>query len=1064
MSTDLSFKQFQKLLSEIEQPTLLQAIAPQILRYRQAKYRMLPAEDGYMRIWDWADQVTDTKRSSQQSAAGGSPNRDRYENAKKGKGDRQTVEAVYFAFLTVEPDETYAEAISQELLGGAQFFEHFNEDLRKMRVRIPSSGDGLDQFQFGNVTLWLTHRSDAQQLELPLPNLRDIVENGTLAPFEALHWRNDVTDLYGRDGELNEILKWATNPEPRATLHLLSGRGGAGKTRLAGTAAKLLKAKGWKAGFLPTNADDTTIHLSLDACGVGALLIVDYPEERPKLVKKLLEVASTNQEYPVPVRLLLVSREGEQAFRDMTEAQVRRISTTSLETSSVLSVSDAMLLIHSAAKTISEALDIDQLDVSSAEDWLKRDEVHRLPLFALASVVHASTSLDSAFRLAGSDLLQALVRIEISRVRRYSTRDLSVSDYRSNRKSLERLLALGVLSGRGVTENALRELGRLGIVPGLNDHELVSRSAKTPFWARPQVSQVRGHLKKIEPDILAAVFFKEVFLGGDGPLETPSWMACTARDALDGFNKILGRLSYDIAQVDPLASQQIEKLAIDMLEAAPELHGHFSFLVGTRASVFSSEFMVKLIDHFLAKDNHPGTNAQLLLFKSNCLSDLNEKTQALATIQEAARILRLVSQLDPSNYRHVLARSLNNISNRLFDLNEVEPGLEVSTEAVNVWQKVDERNEERVLGLGVSLDSLANRLSDAGRIEEALRVSSEAVKHFQRYFAEEDIEFLIAYSNALHNLANKLFQGSRIAESLETISMALNVMRKLTDIQPDVHLPNYLVISFNYADNLAISGNHNRAREVADWGVKKTDAIFQARPHQFRPLLAYGLKTLTLICDDQRDIESAITHGERAVGLYRDLADENPKKYIEDFLHMLSNVATFHAMVGQDDLAKAYAVEAVSLKRKTNTFTSKKFVHLLANCFNTLAQLHLRCSEFETAEEFAAEACRIYEKTSGDGNFAEYIDWHRSQAALAKALASNGKKLEAAEAFFQAMKTLELDFRNAPEAFAQPMYESCLGYIDLCQELGVEQDLEFVQPIADILNELMARKRQEIST
>jgi len=60
---------------------------------------------------------------------------------------------------------------------------------------------------------------------------------------------------------------------------LLSGDGGAGKTRLAAEAASRLSADGWAAGFVPNDFRERPFQLPTDK---GLFLVLDYPEERPE--------------------------------------------------------------------------------------------------------------------------------------------------------------------------------------------------------------------------------------------------------------------------------------------------------------------------------------------------------------------------------------------------------------------------------------------------------------------------------------------------------------------------------------------------------------------------------------------------------------------------------------------------------------------------------------------------------------------------------------------------------------------------------------------------------------
>ena len=69
--------------------------------------------------------------------------------------------------------------------------------------------------------------------------------------------------------------------------------------------------------------------------------------------------------------------------------------------------------------------------------------------------------------------------------------------------------------------------------------------------------------------------------------------------------------------------------------------------------------------------------------QSACLADLGRREEALAAIEEAARIYRQLAQARPDAFLPDLARSLNNQSNRLSDLGRREEALAAIEEAVS---------------------------------------------------------------------------------------------------------------------------------------------------------------------------------------------------------------------------------------------------------------------------------------------------------------------------------------------------------------------------------------------
>src|SRR5262249_30749809 len=73
---------------------------------------------------------------------------------------------------------------------------------------------------------------------LPQFSLEDAFEDGQPDLFRALRWDHGLVEkLYGRAEDLAAIIRWAEAGGNTATARLVTGEGGAGKTRLAAVAA-----------------------------------------------------------------------------------------------------------------------------------------------------------------------------------------------------------------------------------------------------------------------------------------------------------------------------------------------------------------------------------------------------------------------------------------------------------------------------------------------------------------------------------------------------------------------------------------------------------------------------------------------------------------------------------------------------------------------------------------------------------------------------------------------------------------------------------------------------------
>jgi len=320
--------------------------------------------------------------------------------------------------------------------------------------------------------------------------LSDAFEENGPNLFLLLRWDFRLVDtLYGREDDLQAILNWAQGGSTTATARLISGPGGAGKTRLAASAAGILQSKGWSAGFLDKRSDVG----DPESAAKGRFLIVDYPEEQPQRTAAVLEELAEIKTAPYPVRVIFLSRRPFETWEREASILKGRLGRQELAALAPLTIEQGLLLIAEAARTFADHARRPAPDLGAAVEWLGMSEIHRMPLYATAAAIHAVLSPQEAFGLGGPELLRQLALRELGRVRNTS-RALGLGE-----EGLERLLSLGVLAN-GLNEEAVRNLvGSRICGTEVTTDDVLSAIAKVPWWNR-------GRLMRLEPDLLAAAF------------------------------------------------------------------------------------------------------------------------------------------------------------------------------------------------------------------------------------------------------------------------------------------------------------------------------------------------------------------------------------------------------------------------------------------------------------------------------------------------------------------------------------------------------------------------------
>ena len=102
------------------------------------------------------------------------------------------------------------------------------------------------------------------------------------SPAALLRPERQMVGFIARATELRRLWAWARGSE-RGIVHLITGPGGSGKTRLAIEFAAGLEKEGWQCGFLQGNSSDRAI-AAISVSGIATLLVVDYSEARTDLV------------------------------------------------------------------------------------------------------------------------------------------------------------------------------------------------------------------------------------------------------------------------------------------------------------------------------------------------------------------------------------------------------------------------------------------------------------------------------------------------------------------------------------------------------------------------------------------------------------------------------------------------------------------------------------------------------------------------------------------------------------------------------------------------------------
>jgi tetratricopeptide (TPR) repeat protein len=241
---------------------------------------------------------------------------------------------------------------------------------------------------------------------------------------------------------------------------------------------------------------------------------------------------------------------------------------------------------------------------------------------------------------------------------------------------------------------------------------------------------------------------------------------------------------------------------------------------------------------------------------------------ALLPALESTKIARKLAKDKPKAFRPNLARSLNNLGNRLSDLGRHREAVTVTQEAVNIWRAFARDNPQMFKSdLAFSLNSLGVRLNSIGKHEETFTVTQEAVAIRRELTRDNPQRFKPVLALSLSNLGNSYNELGRLEEALTVSQEATGIYREL-------------------------------ARD---------------KPQESKPGLAMSLNNLGIRFSTLGRLEEALTVSQEAFDLRRDLARDNPAVFNPDLAGSLNNLGHCFKANGQLDKAHVSYEEAARI-------------------------------------------------------------------------------------------------------------------------------------------------------
>lgn len=570
-------------------------------------------------------------------------------------------------------------------------------------------------------------------------------QRGLSSPAALLRADTEAVTFHGREDELADLRAWCETGPPPLSARVLTGPGGQGKTRLARHLTHLLSHAGWATGHLRSDLTDRDAPPDFGSLttALPLLLVVDYAETRPRLLRRLITDLHRSR---YRVRLLLLARSDGEWRTDALSADprtrdlLRAAQTTELAALMPLSRPDqdqpdqdrAAAFIRAAADL---ACLLPHVAVLPAHDWnalaatlrpsddLNNDRYGNVLTLQMTALVTLLQHGPAPVHITpGAPAEEVLLEHE----ERFWEDSADSPAFKLNlpTPTLAAAVAAAALCGAADEDEALRIIGEVPELP-------TDKAPRTAEWlARLYPGGPDSYWGSLQPDRIAEYHASTT-------LTCPGILTSLLNAASSGQQ----------AQIITI----LTRAAIAHYNAHRGLK-HSQVLGDLNTALDATELHPEALQRATATLPHP----------SHAIADL-----AVRLTDNLASTYRLLAASDPAAYDSDLARWLSNLGVRLSEVGRGDECLAYSEEALEIRRRLAADNPAVYESdLATSLYAWAwIRFEEKQDLSGALRATGEAVELYRKLVAATPTQFASTLRAVLRLQANLLLGLGRIREA-----------------------------------------------------------------------------------------------------------------------------------------------------------------------------------------------------------------------------------------------------------------------------------------------------------
>ncbi|MFI1155005.1 tetratricopeptide repeat protein [Streptomyces sp. NPDC020817] len=818
----------------------------------------------------------------------------------------------------------------------------------------------------------------------PAPLLKPATADRDLhSPAALLRADTEAVAFHGRDRELADLRTWCTTDSASIAIRVITGPGGQGKTRLARHLTDTLSRQGWVTGHLRSDLTDhdTTPDPAPLTTALPLLLVVDYAETRPRLLRRLVTHLHTTRHR---VRLLLLARSDGEWRTDTLSATapVRRL----LASAPVVPLGplqpaapttrDRSEAFRNATRDL--ALLLPRVPSVPGHDWTalagtlrpvddlahpRYDNALTLQMTALVTLLQHGPS---PVTTAPGDPAEKILLEHEERFWKDSA-DADAFQLGLDTATLTAAVAVAALCGADSTDAATRVLNALPAVPA-------PKTARTAAWlAHLYPADPDRYWGTLQPDRIAEYHASGVLMRGD--IELPALLTAADHSQQAQCVTVLTRAA--IAHYNATRTTDTDYLLHNLattFDTTPLTYQAIN--IATAALPYPSRVLSPLVLRLtaaLAQANRRLAHADPAAFEPDLaaslsnlgirLTEAGRRREALAAEQEAVEIRRRLAQAHPAAFELDLATSLSNLGVQLAQTGRRREALAATDEAVGICRRLAQADPAAFEpDLARSLSNLGIQLAQTGRRREALAATEEAVEIRRRLIQAHPAAFEPELAASLSNLGIRLTEAGRRREALAAEQEAVEIRRRLVQAYPAAFEPDLATSLHNLGSRLAEAGRRDEALAATEEAVEIRRRLVQAHPAAFEPDLADSLSNLGVQLAEAGRRDEALAATEEAVEIRRRLVRADPAAFEPDLAALLSNLGIWLAYAGRLDEALAAEQEAVGIYRRLAQADPASFEPDLAHSLTNLGGWLSQAGRLDEALAAEQEAVGIYRR------------------------------------------------------------------------------------------------------